>query len=76
MEMRPVVWVNVRFSLFLFSGIPVINRILLGICAMDYLGDDLYPSSDTPGLIVDDVSCLEQQHVCLPIGSLDSVGHA
>jgi len=43
---------------------------------MDYLGDDLYPSSDTPGLIVDDVSCLEQQHVCLPIGSLDSVGHA
>jgi len=67
---------NVRFLLSLFSGIPVMNRMLLGICAMDYLGDDLYPSSDTPGLIVDDVSCLEQQHVCLPIGSLDPVDHA
>jgi hypothetical protein len=39
--------------------IPVMNRTLLGICAMDYLGDDPYPNSDTPGLIVDDVSYLE-----------------
>jgi hypothetical protein len=32
------------------------NRILLGICALDYLGDDPNPNPDTPGLIVDDVS--------------------
>jgi hypothetical protein len=35
------------------------NRILLGICAMDYLGNDLYPDPDTPGLISDDVTYLE-----------------
>jgi hypothetical protein len=43
---------------------PVTNRILLGICAMDYLGNDPSPNPDTPGLIVDDVSRLEQQRVC------------
>jgi len=67
---------NVRFLLFLFSGIPVMDRILLGICAMDYLDDDLYPNSDTPGLIADDVSSLGRQNVCLPISSLTSLGHA
>jgi len=25
------------------------------ICAMDYIGDDPYPNSDTPGVIVDDI---------------------
>ena len=49
---------NVRFLLFLFSGILMMKQILLGICAIDYLGDDLNPNSDTPGLIADDVSHL------------------
>jgi hypothetical protein len=31
---------------------------------MDYLGNDPHPNANTPGLIVDDVSCLEQQRVC------------
>ena len=35
--------------------------MLLVICAMDYLGNDRYPNADTPGLIVDNVSYLEQQ---------------
>lgn len=42
---------------------------------MDYLGDDLYPNSDTPGLISDDVSYLKQQHICLPTSSSNSLGH-
>jgi hypothetical protein len=42
---------------------PVTNGILLGICAMDYLGNP-YQNADTPGLIVDDASGLEQQRVC------------
>jgi hypothetical protein len=42
--------------LCLLGGMPVINGIFSGICAMDYTGDDPYPNSDTPGLIVDDVS--------------------
>jgi hypothetical protein len=42
--------------LCLLSGMPVINGIFPGICAMDYIGDDPYPNSNTPGLIVDDVS--------------------
>lgn len=45
--------------LCLFCGILVMNRILLGICAMDYRGDDPYPNPDTPGLIIDDVRCFE-----------------
>ena len=36
---------------------PVTNGISPGICAMDYVGDGEYPNPDTPGLIVDDVSC-------------------
>lgn len=36
----------------------------LGICAMDYLGDDPYPNAETPGIIVDDVSRFEQLHIC------------
>ena len=41
------------------------NRIFLGICATDYPGDELYPDSDTPGIIVNDVSSgFEQQHFC------------
>ena len=31
------------------------DLIILGICAMDYLGNDPNPNPDTPGLIVDDV---------------------
>ena len=46
---------------------PVTNKTLLGICAMDYLGNP-YLNADTPGLIVDDVGRLEQQYVsCRPI---------
>jgi len=40
---------------------------------MDYMGNEPYPNPDTPGLIVDDVS---YQHAYLPIGSLNSLGHA
>jgi hypothetical protein len=37
---------------------------LLGICAIDYLGDEQQcPNVDTPGLIVDSVSCLKQPHI-------------
>ena len=42
--------------LFFLCGMPVVNGIFPGICAMDYTGDNPYPNSDTPGLIVDDVS--------------------
>jgi hypothetical protein len=37
----------------------------LGICAVDYDGDNRDANPDTPGLIVDDVSYLEQQHFLL-----------
>lgn len=43
------------------------NQLSLGICAMDYVGDDPSPNPDTPGIIVDDVSYIEKQHICLPI---------
>ena len=42
--------------LYFLGGMPVVNGIFPGICAMDYTGDEPYPNSDTPGLIVDDVS--------------------
>ena len=45
-------------SVGLFNGIPMMNRILLGICAMDYLGNDPNPNPDTPGLIFDGVRLL------------------
>ena len=50
-------------STCILSGMPVTNRMLLGICAVDYLGNP-YLNANTPGLIVDDVSCLEQQRIC------------
>ena len=53
------------FLLFLFGGIPVMSRILLGICAVDYSGDNRSPNPDTPGIIVDDVSYSEPYHVSL-----------
>ena len=53
--------------LYLICGILVTDEISLGICAMDYRGEDLYPSANTPGLIVDDVSRREQQLINLPI---------
>jgi hypothetical protein len=54
--------------LCLLGGMPVINGIFLGICAMDYTGDDPYPNLDTPGLIVDDVSRREHPiFVCQPV---------
>ena len=59
-----------------FSGIPLMNRTLLGICAMDYPGDDLYPSPDTPGLIVDDVNYFEQCAYALTNQFLGSLGLA
>ena len=49
---------------------------LLGICAMDYRDNDPYPTGDTPGLIVDDVSDCEQPHTNLPIRFFDSSGYA
>jgi hypothetical protein len=61
---------------YIFSGMPVTNRILLGVCAMDYLGNDPYPTADTPGLIVDDVSRLEQQRVCCRYHSFSPSDHA
>ena len=45
------------FLLCLFSGIPVMNGISLGICAVDYHANYPSPNPDTPGIIVDDVSC-------------------
>ena len=42
--------------LYLLGGVPVINGLLSGICAVDYTDDDPNPNPDTPGLIVDDVS--------------------
>jgi hypothetical protein len=41
---------------------------------MDYLGNDPYPTGNTPGLIVDDVSRRhgrDQPHINLPIRSFD-----
>ena len=43
---------------------------------MDYCDDDPNPTANTRGLIVDDVSHLEQPHICLSIHSFDSLGHA
>lgn len=40
---------------------------------MDYLGDDPYPTGNTRGLIVDDVSCFERSHISLLI--YDFSGH-
>jgi hypothetical protein len=42
---------------------------------MDYSGDNTYPTANTPGVIVDDVSRVDQLHVCLPIHSFDFLGH-
>lgn len=49
--------------LCLLLGILVTNEngISLGICAMDYRGDDPYPDCNTPGLIVDDVSPMKDR---------------
>ena len=30
---------------------------------MDYVGDDPSPNPDTPGIVVDDVSYIEKQHI-------------
>jgi hypothetical protein len=54
--MRTMGWTNVCFFLCFFSGIPVMNGISLGICAVDYHANDSSPNPDTPGIIVDDVS--------------------
>jgi hypothetical protein len=42
---------------------------------MDYCGDDPYPTANTTGLIVDDVSRFEQLHICLPSYFFDFLGH-
>jgi hypothetical protein len=55
----------------------VTNGISLGICAIDYRGDDPYLNHNTPGLIVDNVSRSEEPSISLPIRSFDdSLGHA
>ena len=59
------------FLLRPFDWIPVMTRILLGICAMDYDNNDPNPNPDTHGLIVDDVRLLRTTITCLPIDSLD-----
>ncbi|KAH9995799.1 caspase domain-containing protein [Russula vinacea] len=41
--------------LCLVGGMSVTNGISVGICAMDYRGDDPYPLSNTPGLVADNV---------------------
>ena len=62
--------------LCLVGGMPVTNGISVGICAMDYRGDDPYPLSNTPGLVADNVSCHEEPNIRTPICSFDSLGHA
>jgi hypothetical protein len=53
------------------------NGISLGICAMDYRGDDNpYENAHTHGLIVDDVSHHEQPRIHLPICTFYSLAHA
>jgi hypothetical protein len=56
----------------LLGGTPVTDGILLGICAMDYLGILPNLNANTPGLIVDDVSHNEQlrNYFKLPICTL------
>jgi hypothetical protein len=55
---------------------PVTKGIPIGICAMDYRGDDPDPTADTRGLIVDDVSHREQLHIYLPTHTFASLGDA
>jgi hypothetical protein len=43
---------------------------------MDYFGDDPHPTGNTPGLIVDDVSCLGEPRISLLIHTFDFLGHA
>jgi hypothetical protein len=52
------------------------NRITLGICAIDYRGDEELPNEYTAGIIVDGVRCLQLSHVYLPTSSPDSLAHA
>ena len=60
----------------LLGGVLVTNRVPLGICAMDYLaGNDPRATGNTPGLIVDDVSCQRITNF-VPIRSFDFLGHA
>jgi hypothetical protein len=54
----------------------VTNGISVGICAMDYRGDDPYPLSNTPGLVADNVSCHEEPNIRMPICSFDFLGNA
>jgi hypothetical protein len=43
---------------------------------MDYYADDPYPTGNTPGLIVDDVSRSEKPHICLSTHSFSfDLGH-
>ena len=57
-------WVSIPFQL---TAARANNRTLLGICAMDYIGDDPSPNPDTPGIIVDDVSYVDKRHILLLI---------
>jgi len=66
---------SVRSFLCLFDGMPVINVISLGICAMDYHGVP-YLHSDTPGLISGNVSPRKESCIRLPIRSFNPLDHA
>lgn len=55
MQTNPMDWTSVR-CFCLLGGMPAISDLFPGICALDYTGDDPYPTPDTSGLIVDDVS--------------------
>ena len=70
MEIKPVASISVSFWPFQRNAYYAI-KILLGICAVDYRGDEQYPTPDTPGLIVDDVSCFKQSRICLLNSSFD-----
>ena len=67
---------NECLLLCLLVRMPVTDGISLGICAMDYRGDELYQTGNTRGLIVDDVSHSEQPDIILPISFFDSSGYA
>ena len=62
--------------LSLLGGMPVTNGILLGICAIDYRGDDPRPTCRTTGLIVDDVSYVNNRILSCQSVPLISSDHA
>ena len=70
MEMNPVASISVSFWPFQRNAYYEI-KILLGICAVDYRGDEQHSTPDTPGLIVDDVNFFKQSRIYLLNSSFD-----